>query len=72
MNLKSTVRELQFTPSRDIVISAIACQLQALGAIPKSINLMDVVDIRFDDTKGDPLKLTLILKEEADVIYHNG
>lgn len=64
---KGATREITVPVSKDILISAIAVQLQSLGTL-KSVNLMDIVDIKFDKTDQNVVELKFVLKEEADVI----
>lgn len=67
MRLNSSTREVPVQVSKDILISAVAVQLQSLGTL-KGINLMDIVDIKFDKTEEDLVQLRFVLKEEADTI----
>lgn len=67
MKLISSTREVPLSISKDILISAIGVQLQALGTL-RNINLMDIVDIKFEEDTKDQVTLKFVLKEEVDVI----
>lgn len=67
MNLSSIET---FELPRSTLVDIIASHLQAMSAIPKST---DIVDIKFGSMEGDmiPMKLQT-KKQEVQVIIHNG